>query len=212
MTSFEPPSGTVLRDPDSTIGRRTMRVLVMLPLGALFLAIFIGFGPALVIGLLALAVLGLLSKDALQAALRWHPPQIEVASTAYPLGAAPTIIYRRKPKRPTDVSDCAVVCRLYCQERVVYTRGTDTTTETNDVFEAVTHGTGEGTADGLVAPIDIQISAHAGGPSLELSHNQVRWFVEIRVRGARLPKDSHTFALQVAPQLDANHRVGVQDS
>ena len=212
MSPLEPPSSMVLRDPESNLNKRITRLLITVMLGTIFLAIFVDFGPALLIGIAALAVVAMTNKEALLAHLRWHPPQLEVSSVPYELGATPMVTYRRKPKRPTDVSECAVECRLYCQEQVTYSNGSDTTTDSNTVFEDTTLATGEGTADGLVAVVELHLPVHAGAPSLELSNNQVLWFVEVGVRGPRLPSDSHSFAISVAPRLDPRLRGRVQDS
>lgn len=212
MSPLEPPTSTVLRDPESNLNKRIMRLLIAVTLGALFLAILTGFVPALLIGVVALAIVGMLNKEALLAHMRWHPPQLEISASPYDLGASPSVTYRRKPKRPTDVSDCTIECRLYCQERVTYTSGSDTTTDSKTVFEDTRLATGEGTADGVIAVVDLHLPVHAGGPSIELPSNQVRWFVEVRVRGPRLPADSHSFAISVAPRLDRSLWGAVQDS
>lgn len=212
MSPFEPPVNTVVRDPENTLKRHAARAFVFLPIGVLAIAIFAGFGVGLLVGVVAVMLLGLFAKDAVQAALRWHPPQLEVAAGAIPLGGVAHVTYRRRPRRPTDVSDCVVDCRLYCREQVTYQRGTDTVTDSKDVFEARTQGTGGGTAEGLVAVLELDIEPTAGGPTLDLEHNEVHWFVEISVSGPRLPKDSHLFELKVGPVLAGPLRARIQDS
>lgn len=200
------------REPSGSLGRRILGALFIVPVGVVVLGLIVGFGPAIVVGLVVLGVLALVAQDSLRAALGWNEPVIEIVTGGYALGSMPTITYRRKPKRVVDISACRVECRLVCEERATYTNGSDTTTVTRDVYENRTSGEGEGSADGLSATVQLDISAHRGAPSFKLPSNEVRWFAEMGISGPLLPKDSHTFVIDVAPRLDPRHRVQVQDS
>jgi hypothetical protein len=211
MSVHLPAPGSVLRDPEGSLGKRVAVVLVVVPVGVLFLALILGPLWAIAVGLLVIGLLVLIGIDALSAVLGWHPPHLEVTSIPYQLGSTPTVVYHRKSKRRIDVSSCEIECRLICQERATYSNGTDTSTDTRKVFEEDCGGQGEGTAEGLVARLDLTISAHAGAPSFDLGNNEVRWFVEIRADGPRLPRDTHKFQIDVGPSLDPSYR-RAQDS
>lgn len=203
--------GLVLRDPESSLGKRVAGALVVVPAGVLFLGLIIGPQWAIAVGLLVIGVAVFVGIDSLRAVFGWHPPQLEVTSIPYQLGSTPTVVYHRRSKRRVDVSSCIIECRLICEERATYTQGSDTATATRNVFEEDCRGDGEGTADGFVARLDLTISASAGAPSFDLGNNEVWWFVETRADGARLPKDTHKFKIDVGPSLDPIYR-RVQDS
>lgn len=202
----------MLREPVGSIGKRLVTGLIAGPIVVLFLSAFFGVRWAVVLGLIALMFVFVLAKDSLAAALRWNRPALEIASTPYALGSAPTVVYRRKPKRVVDISSCTIECQLVCEEEVTYTQGTDRTTDSRRVYESNTVGTGEGTADGLVAQVVLDISANLGSPSFSLPSNKVSWYAEVSVSGSRLPRDSHRFLIDVAAVLDPRHRVQVQDT
>lgn len=212
MPSVAEPPGTVDREPESSLGKRIASMLFGVPFAAIFLSFFVGVQVAIALGVVAVATVAVLSRDSLQAAVNWNPPVIQVASQGYALGSTPTITYRRKPKRVRDISNCQVECRLVCQERVTYRQGSETKTETRDMYESIITNAGEGAASGLVATLDLDISAHLGAPTFDLSSNEVRWFVEVAVSGPGLPKDSHTFVIDVAASLDPRYRMRVQDT
>ena len=212
MPSPTLPPGFVLIEPKQHLGRRAAAVLLAVLGGGLFVALFAGFVVAVVLGIIALGLAFLIGQDAIRAVFGWHRPQLQVASQPYALGSVAVVTYHRRPRRVTDVADFAVECEIVCQEAATYTNGSDTTTDTRDVYRQRCDGRGEGTATGLVAEAEVPISAYLGGPTMHLPDNRIRWFVEIQVRGQRLPKDTHTFEIQVAPVLDPSLRLGLQDT
>lgn len=215
MSPFEPPvdaaGSVVTREPQ----KKLRRFAWLGGVGLLALILFgraLGAGVIFVLLLLAAGAIALFFRDSVAAALGWHPPVIELERTPQHLGSTARVAYRRKARRPVDVSDCSVECRLYCEEKVTYTRGTDTVTDKKTIFEERTSSAGEGTADGFAADLSIHLTANAGGPTIALAHNEVHWFLEITVRGPRLPRDKHSFELFVAPVLDPTLRARVQDT
>lgn len=211
--SLSPSTPEVLvREPDGGLGKHITSVMFGAPLGIAILAVGTRSVWVIVVGAVFSALLAVIAQDTLRAALGWNQPVIEISRFGYALGSTPTITYRRRPKRVLDISSCRVDCRLVCQERATYTHGSDTSTETRDVYESRSSGSGEGSATGLIATVDLDISAHRGVASFKLPNNEVRWFAEITISGPRLPKDSHTFVIDVAPRLDPRYRAPVQDT
>lgn len=206
------PPGTVARQPVSSLGKRLLGFGIAAPVLGLLSLAFVGVTGTLILAVVAVVLVTMIAKDSLVASLRWNRPTLQISSAPYALGSAPVLVYRRKPKRVMDISSCTVSCHLVCEERATYTQGTDTTTDTRRVYERQSSGAGEGTAEGLVAEIELHISAQQGAPSLKLPHNEVVWFAEISISGQRLPRDSHRFIIDVAPVLDPSYRVGVQDT
>ena len=212
MTNAPLPPGTVLRDPIGSLGKRLLGFGISAPITVVLSVAFFGVRWTIVLALVAGGLLAMIAKDSLLASLRWNRPTMQLSSTPYPLGSVPIVVYRRTPKRVLDIASCTVECLLVCEERATYTRGTDTTTDTRRVYESQSSGVGEGTAEGLVAEIELNVSAHMGAPSLKLPSNEVVWFVEVGISGPQLPRDTHRFIIDVAAVLDPTYRAGVQDS
>ena len=207
-----PPPGSVVREPEGSLGRRVALAGVLAVVPIIVAIGFLGLWATVVLAIVAVVLLGLVAKDSLLASVRWNRPSVQVEAVPYALGSIAPIIYRRQPKRVRDISSCTVECLLVCEERVTYRQGTDTRTDSRRVYENTSTAVGQGTADGLVAEIDLNISAHMGAPSFTMPNNEVVWFVEIRVAGTGLPRDSHRFVIDVAPVLDLSYRAGVQDT
>lgn len=205
------PASTVVRQPRGKL-RRFAWIGGVAALALVLFGRALGAGVIVLIVALAAGAVTLFFRDSVAAALRWHPPVIELGQTPQRLGSTARIGYRRKARRPVDVSECNVECRLYCEEEVTYTRGTDTVTDKKTIYEERTSSAGQGTPDGFAADLAIHITANAGGPTIALAHNEVHWYLEITVRGARLPRDKHSFELFVGPVLDPGLRARVQDT
>ena len=138
----------------------------------------------------------------IRARWRWHSPELIVADRALALGSQTAITYRRKPRRVTDIGTCGIRAQLLCEESATYSRGTDSTTVTATVYQQSHTGEGAGTAEGLEATVVVPIPVYAGAPTQSFEHNQISWFLEIEVRGDRLPTDVHRFEIAVSAQLD----------
>lgn len=206
------PPGTVLCKPVGS-PRKFLAAFVIITLFVwLFLIAFFGIVLAAIPVLVMVALFVLVSKNSLLAMMRWNQPTLEISSTSYAIGSTPTIVYSRKSKRVVDIVSCSVECLLVCEERVTYTQGTDTTSVARRVYESETVSPGQGTAEGLVAVIELDISANRGSPSFKLRNNEVRWFLTVSASGPLLPRDSHTFPIEVALVLDVRHRAGLQDT
>lgn len=156
-------------------------------------------------------VLAVFAAPSFMAAFSWREATLELPSAGIALGSSPTLTYRRSSRRPRDVADFAVECKVVCRERVEYQRGTDTEVETATVFEQVFTGHGSGTADGLEGTVQILVPIAAGAPSFELRHNSVTWWLETSVAGAGLPSDDQRFPMTVSAALDPDVRNQVGD-
>lgn len=212
MSSYEPPTTSVTLQPDSSSTGRIAKIGAIVLAGLVVCGLVVDPGAALAIAIVAVVLAVLFARDEVRALLAWHGPTLDIAGRGLALGSTTRLVYNRRPRRVLDIADCVLQCRLYCRERVTYTRGTTTHTDSHTVFERHTQGSGHGTADGLLGEVDLYIDPTAGGPTLLLAHNEVQWFVEISVSGSHLPKDSHTFELPVLPVLDPHLRPGLQDS
>jgi len=210
--SLSPPEETLLLEPRDSLRTQTFTLAFVLIAVSLVAFPFLGLQWAIVICVAVLLLFLLGSRNSVIAAVKWKQPSLQVSSTPYDLGSTPTVVYCRRPKRVRDISPFNVECLLVCEEKVTYRQGTDTRTDKRRVFERRFDGTGEGSTEGLVAELELEISAHMGAPSLDLPNNEVVWFAEFRISDAQLPRDEHTFVIKVAPVLDPAHRVGLQDT
>ncbi|MDH3679311.1 MAG: hypothetical protein OEV40_05100 [Acidimicrobiia bacterium] len=156
----------------------------------------------LVVGLAAVAYFW----RSIAAAVGWHAAQLEVPTLPLMLGSDPRLIYRRRPRKLTDIPACNVHCTVVCEERATYRQGTKTRTDTSKVFEQTFTGHGTGTPHGLEASIPVRIPATAGAPSFDLGDNEVQWYLLTTVKGPGLPEDEQRFPLPVGPILDVSQR------
>lgn len=172
------------------------------PLFFAFMALlFFGWQGAifvLVVGTIVLLVIG---YETIKASFDWRQARLEVPKAVFDLGERPTVRYLRDSKKPRDIGNCVVECKLWCRETVTYRQGTDTETERTTVFSSTFQAPGLGTAEGLQADIEIEIPLTKGSPSFELENNRVEWFIDTAVNGEGLPKDDQRFEVQVVPVL-----------
>lgn len=186
--------------------------LVAVPIGFVFLLAFAGPAPAIVITLLAGAGLAAFASETIQGWLKWHQPVVEIASKPYNLGEEAIVVYRRKPRRVTDISPSDITCEIVCEEEVHYRQGTDNEQMTRTVYSNKVSATGEGSYEGFVGEIRFTIPTHAGGPTLDMPNNKIKWHLEIRAHGPQVPGDAHRFDFTVSTVLDPSARIGVSDT
>lgn len=209
-TSPNPSSAHVLVDSGAlTIGIigsliaavATICAVLALASGSIVLAIIL---------LLVAGVAGLFGWLGLREHLRWEPTELHFDEWPLALGSTNTARVRRRSKRPLADATVPLKILLTCAEEARYTVGTDTHTATAEV---VNHSsTAEATLDDgvLTASFDVTIPVDAGGPTLDLSNNKVRWYVEFEsVDGNLLSSRKHT--LLVAARLDRSVH-GIQDA
>lgn len=140
------------------------------------------------------------------AAFGWRAAQLEVPTLPLLLGSEPSVVYRRRPRKPSDIAACNVHCTVVCEERATYQRGSNTRTDTSKVFEQTFTGHGSGTPHGLEATVRVLIPATSGAPSFDLGDNEVHWYLVAIVQGPGLPDDEQRFPLPVGPVLDPAQR------
>lgn len=174
---------------------------IVFPIFAFMALIFFGWRVLvflLIIGAAALLVFGF---ERIKAAFDWHQPRLEIPHAVFELGATPTVRYLRDSKKPRDIGNCVVECKLWCRETVTYRQGTDTERDRTTVFSATFQSPGVATAKGLEADIEIEIPLTKGSPSFALDNNIVEWFIDTIVKGESLPKDDYRFNVQIVPVL-----------
>lgn len=209
--SMEQPGGPVTLEPDGVTDSAS-GVIFVVPVVVLVALIFGGWQLALFVVIIAvIAALVFLLED-IKAAFVWRQARLDIPQALFELGATPVVTYRRDSKRVRDVGSCVVDFTLLCRETVTYRQGTDTKTERTTVFSKKFSASGEGTASGVAASVEIEIPVDRGAPSFKLSSNKVEWFIDTEVHGEGLPKDDQRFDIEVAPVLQRAQPGRVQDS
>jgi hypothetical protein len=208
------PAGPVPPSPSADAGTvtvegtsRPMRFLRrggVVPVVVVAVILTVLLGPLIVIPVLVAAavVAGAVFHRSLAAAIRWHRPELVLPAGPVALGARPEVVYRRRPRAVRDLPTAEVHLTLVCEEVVTYRRGTDSVTETESVVEHRFGATGEGTPRGFEARVEVPIPHEAGGPTMDLGNNEIRWFLTAVMRGPGLPDDECRFPLTVDPVLD----------
>ena len=142
----------------------------------------------------------------------WTNPTIEFTPWPPQLGRTMTVVYRRgaisagarrRLRQPLQLE-----AELVCEEWVEYTVGTDTRTETADVVTRRLTAPTTPTADGVEATLTVTIPADAGGPTIELDHNRIRWRLDSRLGTPFGPRTTARIDLPVVPVLDIDSLIG----
>lgn len=135
------------------------------------------------------------------AAMRLEPPAITIAMSPLYLGETVQGELVQRVKKPAQINSVTVT--FVCREWVEYTQGTDTRTETHDIY------TVKETLDvsGLISPPDC-IRGHfefqipeEGMHTFSASNNTVTWLIEVHTDVAEWPDYSSSFELSVAARL-----------
>ena len=95
-----------------------------------------------------------------------------------------------------------------CEEWVEYTVGTDTRTDTHDVVKLRSSSPSQLIADGVEAVLTVAIPADAGGPTVDLDHNKVRWRLDTRLGEPFGKRTASKIELAVEPVLDLAGFIG----
>ncbi len=150
------------------------------------------------LGLLLVSMLTSGSTSLPERLAGWENATIEFTPWPPQLGRTMTAVYRRRSvsarARNKLTGQVDVETELECEEWVRYTVGTDTRTETHDLVEIHTTAPATATADGIEAVFAVRIPADAGGPSMELDHNRIRWELKMRL--------GHPFGKRTAAKID----------
>ncbi|MDH3300495.1 MAG: hypothetical protein OES24_08305 [Acidimicrobiia bacterium] len=144
----------------------------------------------------------------------WKNPTVEFTPWPPRLGRTMTALYRRQAISPRTrrrlQTPLRVETALICEEWVEYTVGTDTRTETHDVVKrhaaAVAVPSVDGT--GLEAVLTLTIPSDAGGPTIELDHNRIRWRLDTRLGHPFGKRTAARIDLRVEPVLDLDSLIG----
>lgn len=214
MPSFHPTPST-----DHVIVARS-RATRFASKGLLPVAIIVGimvvFSGGLLLPLVVLGaiVFAVYYRKSLLAALRWTPAELVIDPAPLQLGASVDAIYRRRPRKVTDLPTTEIQLRLLCEEEVTYRQGKSTKTTSSTVVDKVFRATGEGTPHGFEASIRFEVPIDRGAPTMDIDYNKIRWRAVVTPvstgKSARLPEDEQHFNLVVASvvDLDVRNRLG----
>ncbi len=171
-------------------------------------------GVLLMLPLLALLATAATSRSATltERLTGWANPTVEFSPWPPRLGRTMTAVYRRRAISPRArrrlQTSVGVEAELVCEEWVQYTVGTDTRTETHDVVKRRSAVAATPVSDGLHAVLDVTIPSDAGGPTLELDHNRIRWRLDTRLSHPSGKRTAARVELQVEPVLDVDSLIG----
>jgi len=176
-----------------------------------------GVGTAVLIVLIVpgLSLIWLLRPGSARPAERvsgWRNPTLEISPWPVRLGSSVTAVYRRQPVNKRTVEKAAgsiqLDTELICEEWVQYTVGTDTRTETDDVFETSWSEAMSVGEDGVEAIIRFSIPVDRGGPSIHLDHSRLRWRVDQRLGRPFGPLTETRIDLDVVSAIDRDAVLG----
>ncbi len=142
----------------------------------------------------------------------WENPTVEFTPWPPQLGRTMTAVYRRRAistrARGRLGGQVNVEAELECEEWVQYTVGTDTRTETHEVFTSRSVAAATLVENGIEAVLTVVIPADAGGPSMKLDHNRIRWELKTRLGYPFGKRTTSKIDLPVYPTLDTTDLVG----
>ncbi len=173
-----------------------------------------GLGVLLFVPLLALLVTMLSSGSAsvTERLTGWANPTVEFSPWPPQLGRTMTAVYRRQAISPRARSrlhgQVRVDAELVCEEWVQYTVGTDTRTDTDDVVKRRFTAAAAPAPDGVEAVFALAIPCDAGGPTVDLDHNKVRWRLDTKLGRPFGKRTAARIELKVEPVLDVDGLIG----
>ncbi len=189
-------------EADGQVARAALVVVI----GVVVLAGLIGFVATravlpLIITIIGLVVLAFRLPSFLQYR-KWRTPEFHIDRWPLELGGRPTITYRLRPKRPSNLPPAPVELSISCTEVVRYSVGSESRTDRATVYRQQATATGEVTADGFEATFDMAIPVDAGAPSLDLGSNDITWHIEAEITGKGYPGGTRQATVVVVPVLD----------
>ncbi|MFV0523481.1 MAG: hypothetical protein ACK5RL_03170 [Acidimicrobiales bacterium] len=176
---------------------------IVLMLLALVFALFPGVARWAVIP--AVALLGSIAVPMALAARRaaaWERGQIDLPAAPLLLGTTTEIPFRIRSKRRAVAPGFAATALLSCWEKATSYGGTDSYTATEAVHEACMPILVRPTDHGVEAMIRLTIPVDEGGPTLDLTSNEIDWVLAVTIAARRLPAVTETFPLQVWATVD----------
>lgn len=142
---------------------------------------------------------------------RWHP--IEVVFTHWPpaLGSSQPVRIHRVAKTRVPDAQVAVTGELICTEKVTYSVGTDTRTDTARPAELSIAGSGALVAGRLDADFELVIPVDRGAPTMDLPNNEISWELKLDITNPHGADKRMTIAVPVAAVLARRHQ-DIQDA
>lgn len=213
MSDFFPAAEP--REPEFTLTAEsgTCSVIVLSAFGLIFAGVGGGVAFAtsqegetggMVVGgiflLIGLVCIGGAIKNFL-AGMRLEPPSITISQSPLYLGETFSAEIIQRVKQTATINSVTVT--LICREWAQYTQGTDTHTETHDVYtvkETLDVRGNIAPPDSIRGHLEIQIPEE-GMHSFTASDNKVMWIIEMHTDVADWPDYSAEFELSVAPRL-----------
>lgn len=154
--------------------------VIGLGIGLIFLLLFWWF--FLIIGIIGVIIAGFIPsvRHHILAYFQLLPGELGFSHHPLCLGEDVQVNFRRflkKKRKTTDLGQLRF--KIYCVERVEYTKGTDTETEHRIIWESpsLSYSLPSG-VDALTLSTDFTIPAHLP-PSFEGKHNQIRWVASV---------------------------------
>lgn len=138
---------------------------------------------------------------AILAASLLDPPSVTISQSPLYLGEFFTAEVVQRVKKAATIQSVTVT--LLCREWVQYTQGTDTRTETHDVYTVKKTLDLRGTIappDSIRGRLEFQIPEE-GMHSFTASDNRVIWLIHMHTDVADWPDYSADFELSIAPRL-----------
>ncbi|PCI39914.1 MAG: hypothetical protein COB53_02345 [Elusimicrobia bacterium] len=138
--------------------------------------------------------------------MKFAPGRLAPSVWPLRLGQSFSMEYRRRSKADGTVDRMAA--RIYIVETAIYQRGTDTVTDTEEVYTqdlgyAIASQGGDQVYRGQW---DVQIPGD-GMASFDVSRNKVDWMVEVKMYDGEKEIDDSTFKLVVLPEIAAANEV-----
>ena len=211
------PEGFLLYDPGDRIswGQSTFIVIwlaiwcgVSFPMFAFGLfAFFAQPGLSTLLPVLFISIFAIIGLIGIGWALRsllviakLQPGEIVLPSYPLRLGESCNLRYRRQLRSGSISRPGTISAKWLCYEWVQYRQGTDTRTVTHTLWEtdlperSISAGTRRVEYDARVE-VNPQYP-----PSIDASHNQVRWELRVSVKLPGIPKDDSHFRLKILPE------------
>lgn len=152
--------------------------------------------PALV-AIVIFAALGTLAWPRVTQQWLWGRPTLRLTTATPGLGERVGFVYERDSRRVVDVPDGELSLVLVCEEEIEWTEGSGdnarTKTDSQQVARIEVRCAVEPTTTGLRAEGSVVIPTNDGGPSLDLPHHRVEWWIESHLVGGSLPNANESF-------------------
>ena len=176
-------------------------ILVVVLLISILLALSLAWTA---IALIAIAIILAIIGPRLVDAFLWASPEAHFHSWPLALGSQATVDIVRVRKRGNRANNPVTGwAALSCTEVATYTIGTKTYTKKATPFVNRFDVAGQRANGEVRVPLHVVIPTHAGAPSMDHQHNEIRWDLVTRLTGVTKRESEASFPIVVAPVLGA---------